>query len=79
VSIELANKACAYLFTALINVINTVTKACAYLLTTLINATKADLFMYSITAKSRYTSIVFVGIMVDTSVFKKFTAGYKQF
>jgi hypothetical protein len=31
------------------------------------------------TAKSRYTSIVFVGIMVDTGTSKKFTAGYGQF
>jgi hypothetical protein len=41
--------------------------------------TKADLFVYSITAKSRYTFIIFIGIMVNTSVFKKFIASYKQF
>jgi hypothetical protein len=40
---------------------------------------EADLFMYSTTAKSRYTSTVFIGIMVDTDVSKKFTAGYRQF
>jgi hypothetical protein len=65
VSAELANKACAYLFTALTNATDL--------------ATEADLFVYSTTAKSRYISTVFIRIIVDTSVFKKFTAGYKQF
>ncbi len=36
-------------------------------------------FIYNIMAKSRYTSIVFMGIMIDTGVFKKSTAGYRQF
>jgi hypothetical protein len=79
VSAELANKACAHLLTAPTDAINTVTKACAYLLITLTNATKADLFVYSTTAKSRYTSIVFIRIMVNTSASKKSTTDYKQF
>jgi hypothetical protein len=79
VSAELANKACAHLLTAPTNAINTATEACAYLLMTPTDATEADLFVYNITAKSRYTFIVFVGIMVNTSVFKKSTAGYRQF
>jgi hypothetical protein len=62
---------------------DTVTEACAHLLTAPTNATdlitEADLFVYSTTAKSRYTSTVFIGIIVDTDVFKKSTAGYKQF
>jgi hypothetical protein len=83
VSAELANKACAYLLTALIDATDSVTKACAHLLTAPTNATdlvtEADLFVYSMTAKSRYTFIVFIRIIVDTGVSKKFTAGYKQF
>jgi hypothetical protein len=79
VSVELANKAYAHLLTAPTDAIDTVTKACAHLLITPINATKADLFMYSTTAKSRYISTVFIGIIVDTDVSKKSTAGYKQF
>jgi hypothetical protein len=79
VSAVLANKACAYLLTAFINAINTATKAYTHLLTTLINATETDLFVYNTTAKPRYTFIVFVGIMVNTSVSKKFTTSYKQF
>jgi hypothetical protein len=71
-----ANKA-AFVSTELVN------KACAHLLTTLTDATgpatEADLFVYSTTAMSRYTFTVFVGIMVDTSVSKKSTAGYRQF
>jgi hypothetical protein len=65
VSAELANKACAHLLTAPINVTGP--------------ATEADLFIYSTTAKLCYTFTVFIGIMVNTSVFKKFTIGYKQF
>jgi hypothetical protein len=79
VSAELANKACAHLLTAPTNAIDTVTEACAHLLTTPTDATEADLFVYSITAKSRYTSTVFVGIMVNTGASKKFIAGYRQF
>jgi hypothetical protein len=79
VSAELANKACAHLLTALTDATGTVTEACAHLFTTPTNATKADLFVYSTTAKSRYTSTVFIGIMVDINVSKKSIAGYKQF
>jgi hypothetical protein len=77
VSAELANKACAYLLTAPTNAINTATEACAHLLTTPTDATEADLFVYSTTAKSCYTSTVFIRIMVNTGVSKKFTTGYK--
>jgi hypothetical protein len=79
VSAELANKACVYLLIAPIDVINIATKACAHLLTTLTNATETDLFVYSIIIKLCYTFIVFIRIMIDTSVFKKFIAGYRQF
>jgi hypothetical protein len=83
VSTELANKACAHLFTTPTNAINTTTEAYTHLLITPTNTTdlvtKADLFVYNTTAKSRYTFIVFIGIIVDTNAFKKFTAGYKQF
>jgi hypothetical protein len=65
VNAELANKACAYLFTALINATDLVIKA--------------DLFVYNTTAKLCYTFIVFIGIIVNTSVFKKSIANYKQF
>jgi hypothetical protein len=65
VSAELANKACAHLFT-------TPTDATG-------PATEADLFVYSTTVTSCYTFIVFVGIMVDTGAFKKSTVGYRQF
>jgi hypothetical protein len=65
VSTELANKACAYLFIILTDAIGPVTEA--------------DLFVYSTTATSRYTFIVFVGIMVNTDAFKKSTTGYRQF
>jgi hypothetical protein len=62
---------------------DTTTEACAYLLTALTDATdliiKADLFVYSTIAKSRYTFIVFIGIIVNTNVFKKFIVSYKQF
>jgi hypothetical protein len=75
----LANKAYAHLLTAPTNAIDTATKACAHLLTTPTNATEADLFVYSITAELRYTSTVFIGIMVDTGVFKKSIISYKQF
>jgi len=39
--------------------------------------TETDLFNYNTTtAASRYTSIVFIGIMIDTSALKKSMAGY---
>jgi hypothetical protein len=79
VSTELANKACAHLLIALTDATGTVIKACVHLLITLINATKADLFVYSITVKLCYTFIIFIGIIVNTSMSKKFTVNYKQF
>jgi hypothetical protein len=79
VSAELANKACAYLLTAPTDTIDTATEACANLLTTLTDATEADLFKYSTIAKSRYIFIVFIRIMVNTSISKKSTASYRQF
>jgi hypothetical protein len=83
VNVELANKACAHLLTALTDATDTVTEACAYLLTASTDATdptiEADLFMYSITAKLCYTSTVFIGIIINTNVSKKSTAGYRQF
>jgi hypothetical protein len=83
VSAELANKACAHLLTAPTDATDTATEACAHLLTAPTDATdlttEADPFVYSITAKSRYTSTVFIGIIVDTSTSKKSTAGYRQF
>jgi len=57
-------------------------KACAYLLTTISTepTTETDPFNYNTTtAASRYTSTVFMGIMIDTSALKKSTAGYGQF
>jgi len=61
ISVELANKAYAYLFTI-----------------TFIEPTmETDPFNYNIiTAALRYTSTVFMGIMIDTSVLKKSTASY---
>jgi hypothetical protein len=83
VSAELANKAYAHLFTALIDAIDLVTEAYAHLLTAFINATglvtEADLFVYNTTAKSRYISIVFIKIIVNTNVSKKSITNYKQF
>jgi hypothetical protein len=83
VSAELANKACAHLLIALTDATDTATEACAHLLTAPTDATdpttEADLFVYSITAKSCYTSIVFIRIMVDTGASKKSIAGYRQF
>jgi len=64
ISIELANKAYAYLFTT----------------TSIKPTTEANLFNYNIiTAVSRYTSTVFMGIIINTSTLKKSMAGYGQF
>jgi hypothetical protein len=65
VSVELANKAYAYLLTVPTDAIDLVIKA--------------DLFMYNIIAKLCYIFIVFIRIMVNTGVFKKSTINYKQF
>jgi len=61
ISIELANKACAYLLTII----------------SMEPTMETDPFNYNTTtAALRYTSIVFMGIMIDTSALKKSTAGY---
>jgi len=63
-SVELANKAYAYLLT-----------------TTSIEPTmETNPFNYNTTtAVSRYTSTVFMGIIINTSALKKSMAGYRQF
>jgi len=64
ISVELANKAYTYLLAAI----------------SMEPTMETDPFNYNITtATSRYTSIVFIGIMIDTSASKKSTAGYGQF
>jgi len=62
ISIELANKAYAYLLT----------------ITSTEPTMETNPFNYNTTtAASRYTSIVFIGIMIDTSALKKSMAGYR--
>jgi len=62
ISVELANKAYAYLL------ITTSTEP----------TTETNPFNYNIiTAALRYTSTVFIGIIIDTSVLKKSTASYR--
>jgi len=62
ISVELANKVYAYLLTA----------------TSIEPTTETNPFNYNITtAASRYTSTVFIGIIINTSALKKSTAGYK--
>jgi len=62
ISVELANKAYAYLLTVI----------------SIKPTTETNPFNYNIiTAALRYTSIVFIGIIINTSALKKFTAGYK--
>jgi len=64
ISIELANKAYTYLLTT----------------TSTEPTTETDPFNYNtITAVSRYTSTVFIGIIINTSASKKSTASYRQF
>jgi len=61
-SVELANKACAYLLTV----------------TSMEPTTETNPFNYNITtAVSRYTSMVFMGIIINTSALKKSMAGYR--
>ncbi len=62
---ELANKAYAYLFMASADIMGPI-------MTT-------DPFIYSMMAKLCYTSIVFIGIIINIGVSKKSTAGYRQF
>jgi len=57
-------------------------KAYAYLLTTISTepTTETNLFNYNtITTALRYTSTVFIGIIIDTSTLKKSMASYGQF
>jgi len=62
ISIELANKACAYLLTA----------------TSMEPTTEINPFNYNTTtAALRYTSTVFIGIIINTGALKKSTAGYR--
>jgi len=62
ISVELANKAYAHLFTA----------------TSIEPTTETNPFNYNTTtAVSRYTSTVFIGIIINTSALKKSTAGYR--
>jgi len=64
ISIELANKACTYLLT----------------ITSTEPTMETDPFNYNITtAVSRYTSTVFIGIIINTSALKKSIASYGQF
>jgi len=61
ISVELANKAYAYLLT----------------ITSIEPTTETNPFNYNITtAVSRYTSMVFMGIIINTSTLKKSMAGY---
>jgi hypothetical protein len=60
ISVELANKACAYLLT-----INTVEPI-----------QEDNPFSYTTTVALLYTSIVFIGIVINTGVAKKLTAGH---
>jgi len=64
ISVELANKAYAHLLT----------------ITSTEPTTETNPFNYNIiTAALRYTSMVFIGIIINTSILKKSTAGYRQF
>jgi hypothetical protein len=62
ISVELANRACAYLLT----------------ITSIEPTTETNPFNYNtITTTLRYTSTVFIGIIINTSALKKSTAGYR--
>jgi hypothetical protein len=62
ISVELANKAYAYLLTV----------------TSIEPTTETNPFNYNITtAALRYTSIIFIGVIIDTSVLKKSIASYR--
>jgi len=64
ISVKLANKACAYLLTA----------------TSTEPTIETNPFNYNTTtAVLRYTSTVFMGIMINTSALKKSMASYRQF
>jgi len=62
ISVELANKTYAYLLTV----------------TSIEPTTETNPFNYNITtAALRYTSTVFIGIIINTSILKKSTASYR--
>lgn len=62
ISVELANKAYAYLLT----------------ITSIEPTTETNPFNYNIiTAALRYTSTVFIGIIINTNILKKSMAGYR--
>jgi hypothetical protein len=64
ISVELANRAYAYLLT----------------ITSMKPTTETNPFNYNIiTATLRYTSTVFIGIIINTGALKKSIAGYRQF
>ena len=64
ISVELANRACAYLLT----------------ITSIEPIMETNPFNYNtITAALRYTSTVFIGIIINTSILKKSMASYRQF
>src|SRR6266702_323538 len=65
ISVELGNKAYIYLFMAFIDTIDP--------------ATTTNPFAYSTTVKLYYTSIVFIGIIINTGISKKSITGYRQF
>ena len=65
ISIELANKAYTHLFMASADIIDP--------------AITTDPFIYNITVKLYYTSIVFMGIIIDIGISKKSTTSYGQF
>jgi hypothetical protein len=83
VNTELANKACAHLLIVSTDATDPATEAYTYLLIAPTDvtspATEADLFVYSMTIKSCYTFTAFIRIIVNTNVFKKSIASYKQF
>jgi len=62
ISVELSNKACAYLLT----------------ITSIEPTTETNPFNYNTTTAALcYTSIVFIGIIIDTGALKKSTASYR--
>ena len=71
IGVELANKACIYLLTALEPTIKSTTEP----------YTKTDPFTYSTTTTIalRYTLTVFIGIIIDIGALYKSTASYSQF
>jgi len=62
ISVELANKACAYLLT----------------ITPMEPTTETNPFNYNIiTTALCYTSIIFIGVIINTNTLKKSMAGYR--